>query len=73
MSHTNQKVDSTTEDDRGDGAQCDVRQDLCEEVHRHSVVATDVFMSVTKTFRNQILAPLQSRMIHCICVTVCVA
>lgn len=51
MSHTNQKVDSTTEDDGGDGAQCDVRQDLSEEVHRHSVVATDVFMSVTK--KNQ--------------------
>lgn len=53
MSHTNQKVDSTTEDDGGDGAQCDVRQDLSEEVHRHSVVATDVFMSVTKKTKNR--------------------
>lgn len=48
VSDTDQKVDNATEDDRGDGAQSDVRQDLSEEVDRHSVVATDVLVSVAR-------------------------
>ena len=46
--HTDQKVDKTTEDDRGDGAQGDVGQDLGEEVDGHSVVAADVLVSVAQ-------------------------
>lgn len=45
---TNQKIDDAAEDDRGNGAQCDVGQDLRQEVHRHSVVATDVLMPFTR-------------------------
>lgn len=42
---TNQEVDGAAEDDGGDGAQGDVRQDLGQEVDGHPVVAADVLMS----------------------------
>lgn len=43
---TDHKVSDTAKDYRRDGAQSDdVRQDLRQEVYRHSVVATGVFMS----------------------------
>ncbi len=47
VSITDHEVDNTAEDDRGDGAQTDVRQDLRQEVDRHSVVAADVLVPVT--------------------------
>lgn len=41
---TDQEVDGAAEDDGGDGAQGDVRQDLGQEVDGHPVVAADVLV-----------------------------
>lgn len=45
---TDQKIDNTAEDNRGECAQSHIGQDLREEVHRHSVVAADVLVPVTR-------------------------
>lgn len=41
---TDQEVDGAAEDDGGDGAQRNVRQDLGQEVDGHPVVAADVLV-----------------------------
>lgn len=44
MALTDQEVNGAAEDDGGDGAQRDVRQDLGQEVDGDPVVAADVLM-----------------------------
>lgn len=53
ISLTDHEIDNTAEDNRGNSAQGDVRQDLREEVDGHSVVATDVLVPDTRKHKQK--------------------